>query len=385
MKKVAFLIPSPTPDHAPLFRKITGACPDVELTVYFFHDFRNADLNWDATILEGYRYKFLKNISPRPSLESFWGLVNPAIIMELRRGGYDAVLVNGYASYTAWLSLLTARISGIPVIFRGEADLSNQRSALKRLLKKTLLVPLLKGMRAVLYSCEANKRYYRHYGVPVEKLFFFPSAVDNDYWRPRAEELLHRKAESKRELGIPRDTPVVLSVAGLTPVKRPLDLLKASERLTKEGFAHSLVFVGNGPLADDLKKYAVDHELKNVLFAGSKKQDELAVFYSIADVLALASEWDRSPKVFHEGMTFGLPLVASDTVGTAPDLIDEGGAGLIYPKGDIDELAHSIKTILTNEELAEKMKRATLDLSLKWSFEEDVKGFREALFSKQDR
>lgn len=391
MKKLAFVIGSPTPDHAPLFREISQTCPEIDLTVCFCSDFGvkkpgydanfGQEIKWDVPLLDGYKSRFLKNLSFKSSIDGFWGLINPGIILELWQNDYDAVLIDGYSSLANWFSFLGAWLSGTAIIFRGESDLSNKRPFLLKILKKIVLTPLFKGVRAFLYSCQRNKDYFLHYGVSADKLFFFPSAADNSYWQKKISEIKGRELEMKKNLGISIDSQVVLYVGNLAPLKRPMDLLSAFEVITDAGLDASLVFVGEGRELPKMKDYAEKKGIKNIVFAGFRNQSELPYFYAMADVMVLASEWDRSPKVFNEAMNFGIPLIATDTIGTAFDLFSDGRAGLIYPMGDVLGLAACLKKILGDRELAAKMQKASFELSLKWSFQGDINGLAKAIES----
>ena len=85
-------------------------------------------IKWDIPLLEGYKYKFLKNFSLKPSSE-FWGQINLGIIKEiydLRFKNYNGILIFGWNSFTNWMAFLTAFILGLPVFLRGENPLNQE-------------------------------------------------------------------------------------------------------------------------------------------------------------------------------------------------------------------------------------------------------------------
>jgi len=71
--KLAVLISHPIQYHVPIFQALAKD-PQVDLTVYYCWDFGVGEervepefgvkYSWDIPMLEGYNYKFLKNISP---------------------------------------------------------------------------------------------------------------------------------------------------------------------------------------------------------------------------------------------------------------------------------------------------------------------------------
>ncbi len=374
----------PVQYHTPFFRLLSEQ-PEIDLTVYYCWNSVGAydgelgvHVNWGVPLLEGYKYEFPRNYSLKPGAW-FGGQVNPAIVNELRRRRYDAILVQGYTTGAAWLGLLGGWLTHTPIILRGETDLLLPRSKGKLILKRILLSRLFRSVGACLYSCSTNANYYKHYGVNEAKLFFCPCAVDNEFWRGHGEKLRGGKANLKRERGISPGAPVILFVGRLSVEKRPRDLLEAFEGLENEGSNAWLVFVGEGPLKDGLGEYARDRGLRRVSFAGFKDQPGLAAFYGMADILVLPSDRDPSPKVLNEAMNFGLPVITTNRVGTAQDMVEHGESGFIYPCGEVGALAGYLRKLLEAPKLRERMGARSVEIVAEWSLERGVQGMLGAL------
>ena len=113
--KLAIVASHPIQYQSPLFRYLSED-PRFEVMVYYCWDFGiskkgfdkelNIDIKWDIPLLNGYKYKLLKNYSFKPS-PSFFGQINLGIISELKKNKYDAVLVHGYTTATSWLVFLS--------------------------------------------------------------------------------------------------------------------------------------------------------------------------------------------------------------------------------------------------------------------------------------
>src|SRR5262249_54012261 len=144
---------------------------------------------------------FLPNLAkhPRPS---FLGQVNPALISSLWRGRYDAVWIWGYTTASAWLAVMAAKIMGIKVLFRGEANLAPSRFPFKLAVKNIVVRCFLKMVDSVAYSCTANRHYYEHYGVRADQLLFVPCAVDNTRFRFQALQIDRSKIREQLRLGV---------------------------------------------------------------------------------------------------------------------------------------------------------------------------------------
>lgn len=386
--KLAILASHPIQYQAPLFRRLDA---EVDLLVYFAWDFGvkktkdpefGKEIKWDTPLLEGYRYKFLRNLSFKPG-PNFFGEINPGIIKEFWGNSYDAVLVLGWNTMSAWFAFLTAILSGKKIMLRGENPLNQEllKSRLNRFLKRIVLGTLFKFIGAFLYIGEENRKFYEYYGVPDKKLFFVPYAVDNEWFMNVAEKLRLKKKELRREEGIPEEAAVILFVGKLIPKKRPLDLLKTLKNLPKNAF---LVLVGDGVLREEIKEFAIKYDLKNVLITGFKNQSEVPRYYAMADIFALPSgpgeTWGLT---VNEAMCFGLPVLVSNMVGSAADLVQSGRNGYIIPAGNTSELGERSTELLQNPELLERFGRGSLVVIEKYSYAEDVRGILMAL--KQTR
>lgn len=90
--KIAFLLTHPIQYFSPLFREMAKH-PKIDLTVYYCSDESvrgmkdvgfGKEVKWDIPLLEGYKYKFIKNYSPIPTIfKPPLGLMNLGIVKEL--------------------------------------------------------------------------------------------------------------------------------------------------------------------------------------------------------------------------------------------------------------------------------------------------------------
>lgn len=384
--KLAALTSHPIQYQAPLFRKLAKH-PDIELTVYFCLDFGvekeaydagfGKKIKWDIPLFDGYSYKFLSNLSPTKTI-GFFGQINPSIIKELRDNHFDAIWVHGYASMTSWLSFAGAWMSKTPIIMRGESHLLNYRPLRKRAFKRIALTFLFEKVAAFLPIGTLNTEYYKYYGVPDNKMFLTPYCVDNDFFSKKYNDLMPLRNEIKKKLGLQPEVPVILYASKMMPRKRAIDLLKAYEKIQNQINA-SVVFVGDGAERPLLEAYQRDHLLKNIYFVGFKNQTELPEYFSIADIFVLPSTDEPWGLIINEAMNFRLPIITTDQVGAAPDLVKDGENGFIYPVGDIEKLPDCLLKLLRDFELRVKMGKRSLEIIHKWSYTEDIEGILTAL------
>ena len=77
------------------------------------------------------------------------------------------------------------------------------------------------------YVGQANRDYYRAFGVPERKLFPVPHTIEVGRFAEPNEELEAKALAWRRGLGIPDENFVFLYAAKLEPRKRPMELLEA--------------------------------------------------------------------------------------------------------------------------------------------------------------
>lgn len=388
--RVAAVLAYPAHYLMALYRELAKE-PEVDLMVYLCSDFGmrrgydrsfNQSVVWyDDSVLQGVPHRFLPNRSFRDYPEGFWGVMNPSIVGEIRRGGYDAILLNGYTYATNHFAAVAAKLARTRVLVRGESHLKNHRSPVRRAVKRALLPPLFANASAILPIGTLNEAYYRHYGVPERKLFAAPYTVDNAFYRSAADRLAPERAEIRRALGIKENACVILFASKLIERKRPMDLLLAYEKLAANNLVATpyLLFAGDGPEREVLERYAHEHGIRNVSITGFVPPTLLARSYAVADVFVFPSGFETWGLVVNEAMNFGLPVITTDQVGAGCDLVRHGKNGFVYAAGDVDELAEHLATLIADERLRRSMGAASLARISGWSNQEAVAGIMRAL------
>jgi len=356
--RVAIVTPVPFHYQAPLYRELARH-PGMDLVVYFCSDetLKGADVSRmyraqgrmgaSEALTSGYSWKLLRNASPVPSfVYGPVGLVNPDIWREIQSGRFDAVLLQAWNNVTWWLAFLAAESCHVPVLWMTDASILTEAGApfwtkfLKTLLLKRLM---FKRAAAFLTSSEVNERFYAAYGVPRGKMVRMPYTWGYEWLLAEADALRPQRLFHRRALGIRDDELVLLYVGRLSREKGLFDLLRAHQQ---NGQRTHLVLVGDGPLRRPLERFARRLHLDRVRFMGFQGREALPRFYAIADSLVLPSEKEPWGMVVNEAMCFGLPVIVSDQVGAAPELILEGENGWVVPAGDPAQLAARIAQLM---------------------------------------
>jgi glycosyltransferase involved in cell wall biosynthesis len=329
-----------------------------------------ATVKWDIPLLEGYEWVEIPNQGS--GSESFLGLFNIGIWNLIRDGQFDAIICHtGYIRASFWITFFAARMAGSAFLFGTDANTLAPRDShsWKHFIKKFLLPRVYSLGDQVVVPSTATVKFLRTLGISEGQITLTPYAVDNDWWKEQSVQV--DRAAVRRSWGMDAGARVILFCAKLQPWKRPLDLLQAFAFATiPEAF---LVFAGEGPLRSALETEATALGLaERVRFLGFVNQSQLPSIYTASDLMVLPSEYEPFAVVVNEASCCGCPVIASDRVGAAQDLIAPVNPSFVYPCGDVDALTELLKVAVANPVLLAEWGHAARQRMETWSIRENI-------------
>ncbi|HHT9125297.1 MAG TPA: glycosyltransferase family 4 protein [Candidatus Brocadiia bacterium] len=385
--KVAFIVSYPTP-NIPTFYQNIALHPRIEITVYYYskavlercadYGIRNED--WGVSLLGKFNYKFLKNFSIWRGRNNPFKFINPQIFIEIKKNCFDAIVLGCWDNVTSWLAILAAKVFGTHIIVMSDSNyIAEQGKPKYKLLIKGLLLGkcLFPIATACLYPGTVVEEFYKLYGVGEDKLFHFPYSIDTDQFLALYQDLKDKKILLRSEMGTPEDAFVILFVGRLHDDDMPMDLLKAFEQVKFE--KKTLIFVGDGPLKKDLQDYTCQHNLEHVYSQGFQNREKILRFYASADLFVHPASIEPWGVTVHEAMCFGLPVIATDKVGSAVDFVKHNQNGFVYPCGDIKGLASYIEELAVDKEKRENFGKTSLEIVKNWGRKKASDSLIEAL------
>lgn len=352
MMRLAILASHPVQYYAPLFREVAKR---IDLTVFYAHDANTQDqalagfgvgFAWDVDLLSGYHNCFLRNVSRVPGLDRFSGVDTPEISRALQDGRFDALLLMGWHLKCFIQGLISAKRIGLPVMLRGDSHLDTPRSMVKLVAKRALYPWFLRQFDAALVVGKRNRAYWQYYGYPPERMFNAPHCIDNFFFAERATPKARQAL--RMQLGIAPRSNVVMFAGKLLMWKRPLDLVEASALVRETGMDITILVAGAGPMEVAMRDRAGELDIPMHLL-GFCNQTEMPAAYAAADVLVLPSSGHETwGLVVNEALASGVPVIVSDAVGCAPDLMEIIGSDAVFTLGNVSELAERICRVLTS-------------------------------------
>ena len=174
-----------------------------------------------------------------------------------------------------------------------------------------------------------------------EKVVVIPNGVD-------AARFASAEPADLTQFGIPPGTPTVLFVGRLDLQKGPDILLEAFVRIACREPAPHLLFVGAGPMADELQRSARQRRIDDQIhFAGWRP--DIPELMRAATVLAVPSRWEGLPNVILEAMAAGLPFVATGVEGMTD--LNRYGVALFVPPNSPQDIAWGLDALLDDRDL----------------------------------
>jgi len=367
MKRLAIIITHPIQYYSPLF-KIISERKKIEIKVFYtweqskdkvFDQKFGKDIKWDIPLLDGYDYTFVKNISSNPGSGSYKGVVNPSLIKEIEEWNADSVLVFGW-NHKSHFKAMRYFKGKIPVYFRGDSTLIDEVKSIKTIIRRFWLKFVYNFVDYALYVGVNNKEYFLKHGLKEKNLFFAPHAIDNDRFYDLDGEYSKEAEKWRTELGYTKKDHVFIFVGKFEPKKNPLILIEAAKALPNFKF----LFVGNGELEQTMKSYAMG----NVQFLPFQNQSLMPVVYRLGDVFVLPSKgpgetWGLA---VNEAMACGKPVLVSDKVGCAVDLVENGENGFVFNSSNLDDLTKKM-LLFENIEL-KAFENKSLSIIKDWDF-----------------
>jgi glycosyltransferase involved in cell wall biosynthesis len=387
--QVAFVNTHPIQYFAPLYAELNRT-KDVSITALYLSDYSvrgNTDrefgrvVKWDVDLLTGYASRFVRNAEKRGEFSGFLSIIAPQLWREVRRGGFDALVVHGHTPAAMLVGAAAGKMAGIPVFMRCETHLGLQRSKLKSLVRRAIIGNLYRCFDCALAIGSANADFYRAVGISDRRIFRMPYAVDNSRFMTASRLSSADRKQLRAGFGVEDDRPIVLYAAKFQRRKHPDDLLRAAAVLSSEGMSPHVLMVGSGELETELHALVRHLGLSNVHFAGFVNQAAMPRVYAACDVFVLPSENESWGLAVNEAMCTGLPIVASSEIGCVTDLVHDGINGRRFPVGNLAALTDALRPLLAEPELRRRMGEASREIISRWSYAECRAGLRAALMS----
>ncbi|MBI3601379.1 MAG: glycosyltransferase [Candidatus Omnitrophica bacterium] len=187
-----------------------------------------------------------------------------------------------------------------------------------------------KGIDRLIVATEFSRQKHIQAGIPEGKVAVLPHFVE------QPAENFGEQSRGKYAL-----------YAGRLSEEKGVDVLLRAWKSIKE---MPLYIVGTGPQRAAMEEYIKSEGLSNVkMFGFLDRQEYLKILAGARFLIVPCLSYDNFPMVVVEAYSYGVPVLAS-RLGTLEASVEDGVSGLLFSAGDIQDLAHKARIIISDEQ-----------------------------------
>jgi glycosyltransferase involved in cell wall biosynthesis len=271
----------------------------------------------------------------------------------LVRARPDLIIISGWRSFDNLLILALAWFARIPLGLRADNCPSAEKPSLAAACRRFIRRMIFRLFSTGHPVGSLAERYMIESGLAPDRVFRFPYAIDEGFLTGRYSRALAERSSIRSDYGIGSNDFVVMGVMKFVEREDPLTLLKAFAAafpFSWQSRAH-LILVGDGDLRTEVERFLKQKGLDTVHLTGYVPYGKLPSLFAMADVLVHPARQESWGVTVNEALVCGLPVIAADSVGSAPDLIESGVNGFTFPAGDEGALT-SLLTMLWRQPAA---------------------------------
>ena len=332
--------------NTPSFYKI-NLCNQIALThtvLLVLYGYGSEAVNTQLIDKSDYRFDYLFLYEGDSSKRNKW-ITFFRLLQLMYRIQYQKVLYSGWfvPEYNL-MSFLTSKRKNCVVC--ESSSIESHFAGAKGWVKKCII----RRMSVALPSGEPHKKIFEAIHFTGE--IILTGGVGIFHKQPRVFSSLTHAAEKK-----------YIYVGRLIDFKNVRFLVEVFNRIKKP-----LTIVGTGELSDELQSIAND----NIRFLGFVDNEKLKDIYQAHDVFVLPSKSEPWGLVVEEAIYWGLPVIVSNHVGSARDMVEKMQTGCVF---NYDNEDHFCQAIIDMEQNYEKYRQHVLEVDFNRRDKEQVSAY----------
>lgn len=355
---------------------------DVLSHTNFFGDENLTKQAFKHNVYDGYHSITLKQKNKIRKGTNFFDYSSRGVWYHLR--DRDCVIIYGHYLFVFWVNLIRLKLNGRKAILTTDAtnkagEIGSNR--LKRILKPLFLKFLYNILAdGVFVPSTSSYEYLINIGINKNRISITPYVVDERLFADVEKNLLKNFQENLFK-GVKPDF-IYLFCAKFIDRKAPVQLVASFLTIFKDGM--HLIMIGDGPLKNDIENLIENHKAKrSIHLIGIIEYTQLKYYYSIADITVFPSTFEPYGLPVNESLLMGTPIIVSDAVGAAKDLVEPANTGWIFPSGNFDKMTELMEQIYEERDILPFLKQKCIEKMLNWSSKANVEAQLDYFSTKE--
>lgn len=313
----------------------------------------------------------------------------PRLIIDALFGDYDVWISSGLFHVSTHLVFAFVKLRRKKLFLFSE-DWWFGSNLRHRLFKKVAKY-IARHCDTIIAASTASRDFFTDLSVPPEKIFVATNST-SDYGNISVDS--DKLFKLKQKLGIENTDKIILYSGRIVKYKGLDVLIQAFSKLNKlqKNSNIKLIVLGSGDFLSHCVRLVEELALKNVIFIPAVNSEEVKNYYELARVVVAPGRFLPNSQVFaeawgfvaNEALSCGVPVISTEAVAAARDLIKNGINGFVVKSEDADELAEKIELLLTDDGLYSLMSSNARKTSEQYTPQKQFESVKEALMKAFD-
>jgi len=291
----------------------------------------------EGVLIHHPRYPLLPGISmPVHGMLMYWASLSLAQHLH-RKEQFDCIDAH-FVYPDGFAAVRLGRKLGLPAVVsaRGsDINLYSSFLAIRPMLRWTLL----HADGAIAVSDDLKNKIIA-LGIPESKIRVISNGVDAERFQPRDAK------SARKQLGLPEEGSIAVSVGSLIESKGHHLLIAAFAALARSFPQLRLYILGEGAYRSTLEQLVREKKMQDRIFLfGTRPNEELSLWFSVADLSCLMSSREGWPNVVSEALACGTPVLAT-RAGGIPEIISSPDLGMLVER-NVQSIVVGLERALT--------------------------------------
>ncbi len=291
----------------------------------------------EGVLIHHPRYPLLPGISmPVHGMLMYWASLPLAQHLQ-RKEQFDCIDAH-FVYPDGFAAVRLGRKLGLPAVVSARGSDINLYSSF-RAIRPMLRWTLLHGDGAIAVSDDLKNKIIA-LGIPESKIRVISNGVDAERFQPRDAK------SARKQLGLPEEGSIAVSVGSLIESKGHHLLIAAIAELARSFPQLRLYILGEGAYRSTLEQLVREKKMQDRIFLfGTRPNEELSLWFSVADLSCLMSSREGWPNVVSEALACGTPVLAT-RAGGIPEIISSPDLGMLVER-NVQSIVVGLERALT--------------------------------------